>query len=180
MEKLLSLNNAMKTKSSLEFLFDHPEMVEHGQEYMDNLLEQDKENYIDCFLTDISWLDYYNLSKYIKESIGDEMDVVGDDEDMEFYTVYWNSDFEDYITFEYVNSYHVFHRVGKTVRVSCLESLKDTDKEGREYTFIGVARNLGQELEIQAGNGNCAYYYIGERYFEVWIDSRFYNGKEEI
>lgn len=175
----------MKTKSSLEFLFDQPEMVEHGQEYMDQLLEQDKENYIDCFLTDISWLDYYNLNDYIKEYI--EETIVYPDGDTETNTLHFYYEYSSVMAFEYVNGYHLFHKVGDTIKGGYLDTIKESipsyDIEGlnKEYTFIGCAGNLGQEIEIQAENGNCAYYYIGERYFEVWIDSRFYKSlKDEI
>jgi len=180
MTKLLTFDKAFKNSKTLQYAIDNPEKVMGFYEFLRDTEEREIENYLESFYSDPSWLSYYNIDKYIKDTIEDPEDI---DNNLRF-----DYGIEQYLLFEHVNGYHLSYKIGDTKQVKQLDSstviasglsINDIEDMEREFVFIGTAGNLNEEIEIQANNGGLAYYYTGPHFFEIWLDRRFYISKDQ-
>ena len=88
----LKVEHCLRTGKALQYLLDNPEEVEGGEEYIEQLIEDEIEAYIDMYFCDLSWIDYYNFP--ILE------DIEIDDEN---------------IRFDHINGYHLYHEIGSKI-----------------------------------------------------------------
>ncbi len=142
-----NVNNARKTGASLQYAFDYPEKFYGMQEYIDGSIETQIEIRIDSIWQDFSIFDYYNIPILEQAENGDIFcsNLLDEESDMEL---------------DYYEGYYLSYSPGD----------KNLDTG---LIFVGTFPGIGEEIEDQADNGNCAYYYIGNNYFEIWVHERF-------
>jgi hypothetical protein len=148
--KIPNIDNARKTGKSLQYAIDNPAQFTGFEKYLEDSIEYQIKSTLDMIWSEFSWIDYYNLP-ILEQSNNEEKE--------EFHPALL-VDGED-IIFTHVMGHYQPKKPG------------DRKVNNDKMVFVGTLPGIGHEIEEQAENGKCAYHYIGENFFEVWIHERF-------
>ena len=55
----LEIKHCLRTGKALQYLLDNQENVQGGEEFIQGLIDNEKELLIDVYFNDLSWIDYY-------------------------------------------------------------------------------------------------------------------------